>query len=56
MCHFPCVLTVVSREQSVVYCRSQLEQRPTNFLSKAFLIAYLVEQFMARDDDEISGR
>ena len=54
MCHSPSVLIGVSGEQPIMYCRSQLSQRPANHLCEAFFVANLVEELMVGHHDQIS--
>jgi hypothetical protein len=46
MCHSPVVLAMVSCEEAIVYSVSQLFQRTSNSLAKAFLVAKFVDQLL----------
>ena len=56
MRYSPSVLVRVSREQSIVNCGSQLDQRSTNNFGETFLVADFVEKLIIGHDDEISRR
>ena len=51
----PGVLTLVSREQPIMYCRSQLDPISGNHLCETFFIADFIEKLIVRHHYQIPG-